>query len=67
MAGSVPATWVTWINEGYLYLKDRKQDMIVTGGENVYSSEVEAVLNLHPGCIWKLPSSVFPMKSTVKR
>ena len=34
--------------EGYLYLKDRKQDMIVTGGENVYSSEVEAVLNLHP-------------------
>ena len=33
---------------GYLYLKDRKQDMIVTGGENVYSSEVEAVLNRHP-------------------
>ena len=35
-------------SDGYLYLKDRKQDMIVTGGENVYSSEVEAVLNLHP-------------------
>lgn len=35
-------------NEGYLYLKDRKQDMIVTGGENVYSSEVEAVLSRHP-------------------
>ena len=35
-------------DDGYLYLKDRKQDMIVTGGENVYSSEVEAVLNLHP-------------------
>ena len=33
---------------GYLYLKDRKQDLIVTGGENVYSSEVEAVLNQHP-------------------
>ena len=33
---------------GYLYLKDRKQDLIVTGGENVYSSEVEAVLNLYP-------------------
>ncbi len=36
-------------DEGYLYLKDRKQDLIVTGGENVYSSEVEAVLNQHPG------------------
>ena len=35
-------------NDGYLYLKDRKQDMIVTGGENVYSGEVEAVLNRHP-------------------
>ena len=35
-------------DDGYLYLKDRKQDMIVTGGENVYSSEVEAVLNRHP-------------------
>ena len=34
--------------EGYLYLKDRKQDMIVTGGENVYSSEVETVLSRHP-------------------
>ena len=35
-------------DEGYLYLKDRKQDMIVTGGENVYSSEVESVLSRHP-------------------
>ena len=35
-------------DDGYLYLKDRKQDMIVTGGENVYSSEVEAVLSQHP-------------------
>ena len=35
-------------NDGCLYLKDRKQDMIVTGGENVYSGEVEAVLNRHP-------------------
>ena len=38
-------------NEEYLYLKDRKQDMIVTGGENVYSSEVEAVLNRHPAVL----------------
>ena len=38
-------------NDGYLYIKDRKQDLIVTGGENVYSSEVEAVLNKHPGVL----------------
>ncbi len=32
---------------GYVYLLDRKNDMIITGGENVYSSEVEAVLYQH--------------------
>jgi long-chain acyl-CoA synthetase len=30
--------------DGYFYILDRLKDMIVTGGENVYSSEVEAVL-----------------------
>ena len=34
--------------EGYIYLLDRKKDMIITGGENVYSSEVEAALYQHP-------------------
>ena len=34
--------------EGYLYLVDRAKDMIVTGGENVYSTEVEDVLYRHP-------------------
>ena len=34
--------------EGFIYLVDRKKDMIVTGGENVYSTEVEAVLYAHP-------------------
>jgi long-chain acyl-CoA synthetase len=33
---------------GYLFLLDRKKDMIITGGENVYSSEVEAVLYQNP-------------------
>ena len=34
--------------EGNLYVLDRMKDMIITGGENVYSSEVEAVLYKHP-------------------
>jgi long-chain acyl-CoA synthetase len=34
--------------EGYLSLVDRKKDMIISGGENVYSIEVESVLSLHP-------------------
>jgi long-chain acyl-CoA synthetase len=33
---------------GYVYLLDRIKDLIITGGENVYSSEVEAVLHRHP-------------------
>lgn len=32
---------------GFMFLLDRKKDMIVTGGENVYSSEVEAALYRH--------------------
>ncbi len=35
-------------DEGYLFMVDRKADMIVTGGENVYPKEVEDVLNQHP-------------------
>ncbi len=34
---------------GYLFLLDRKKDMIITGGENVYSSEVEQALYQYPG------------------
>jgi long-chain acyl-CoA synthetase len=33
---------------GYVYMLDRLKDMIVTGGENVYSGEVEAVISSHP-------------------
>ena len=36
-------------HEGYLFLVDRLKDMIVTGGENVYSVEVESVIARHPG------------------
>jgi len=34
--------------DGYLYMVDRAKDMIITGGENVYSIEVEAALSEHP-------------------
>lgn len=34
--------------EGYYYVVDRMKDMILTGGENVYSREVEEVLHHHP-------------------
>jgi acyl-CoA synthetase (AMP-forming)/AMP-acid ligase II len=34
--------------EGYLHITDRKKDMIITGGFNVYPSEVEQVLWGHP-------------------
>ena len=35
-------------SNGYFYILDRLKDMIVTGGENVYCAEVEAVLYEHP-------------------
>ncbi|MFH1227476.1 MAG: AMP-binding protein [Planctomycetota bacterium] len=34
--------------DGYYYLVDRKDNMIITGGEHVYPSEVEEILALHP-------------------
>ncbi|HEX7662784.1 MAG TPA: fatty-acid--CoA ligase, partial [Pseudonocardiaceae bacterium] len=34
--------------DGYIYIVDRIKDMIVTGGENVYSVEVEKVVARHP-------------------
>ena len=35
--------------EGYLFIHDRKHDMIITGAENVYPAEIENVLLEHPG------------------
>ena len=34
--------------DGYVFVEDRLKDMIITGGENVYSSEVERVISEHP-------------------
>ncbi|MEW9677197.1 AMP-binding protein [Lentibacillus sp. L22] len=34
--------------EGFIYVVDRKKDMIISGGENIYSAEIEEVLYTHP-------------------
>lgn len=41
----------TMDEEGYVTLVDRKKDMIISGGENVYSTEVEHVLYKHPAIL----------------
>jgi long-chain acyl-CoA synthetase len=37
--------------DGFFYILDRSKDMIVSGGENVYSGEVEAVIYQHPAVL----------------
>jgi acyl-CoA synthetase (AMP-forming)/AMP-acid ligase II len=48
-------------DEGYVYICDRKTDMIISGGMNVYPAEIEAVLELHPAvyeaAVFGIPSS----------
>lgn len=49
-----------WLDKkGFLHLVDRKKDVIISGGVNIYPREVEEVLNLHPGvketCVIGLP------------
>ena len=38
-------------DEGYIYIADRKKDMIISGGENIYPREVEEVLYRHPAVL----------------
>ncbi len=37
--------------EGYIWVVDRKKDMIISGGENIYCAEVENVLAAHPDIV----------------
>ena len=53
---------VGFLNEGgYLFLCDRKIDMIISGGANIYPAEIENVLILHPKvadcCVFGIPNS----------
>jgi long-chain acyl-CoA synthetase len=38
-------------SEGYVYIVDRKKDMIIVGGENVYPREIEEVIYTYPGVL----------------
>ena len=38
-------------DDGYLYVVDRKKDMIISGGENIYPREIEEVLYAHPAVL----------------
>ena len=41
-----------WVDDdGYLYVTDRKQDMLVSGGANVFPAEVESALSEHPDVV----------------
>jgi acyl-CoA synthetase (AMP-forming)/AMP-acid ligase II len=61
-AASSEATWIDkdgqrWLRtgdlgrldaDGFLYIVDRKKDMILSGGQNIYPADIEAVMRLHP-------------------
>ena len=49
--------------DGHLYFKGRKDDMINSGGENIYPKEVETILLLHPSVA---ETSVIPVKHKLK-
>jgi long-chain acyl-CoA synthetase len=48
-AGTTPATAATWDADGYVYIVDRLKDMMISGGENVYSAEVESAISILDG------------------
>jgi fatty-acyl-CoA synthase len=54
-AGTMRGGWVhtgdlaTEDEDGFIYIVDRKKDMIISGGYNIYPAEIERVLCRHPG------------------
>jgi long-chain acyl-CoA synthetase len=41
----------TWDEDGYVFIVDRAKDMIISGGENIYSTQVEAAIHKHPAVL----------------
>ena len=41
----------TWDEHGYVYIQDRKKEMIISGGENIYPAQIENVLYRHPSVL----------------
>ena len=58
--------------DGYLYLSDRKIDMIISGGVNIYPAEIEGVIAAHPAvvdvAVFGIPNEEFgeEVKATVQ-
>ena len=54
--------------EGYLFIRGRKKDMIVTGGQNVHAAEIEEILLRHPGvaecAVFGLPDDLWGERVT---
>ncbi len=51
-----------WDEKGYIYIVDRAKDMIISGGENIFSTQVEAAIHRHPDV---LESAVFGVPDDV--
>ena len=50
-AGSTRATSAVWHPDGYIELRDRKKDIIISGGENISTIEVEQCVARHPAVL----------------
>lgn len=50
-----------WDKDSYIFIVDRAKDMIISGGENIYSTQVEAAIHQHPAV---LESAVFGVPDT---
>ena len=40
-----------WDSDGYIFIVDRAKDMIISGGENIYSTQVESAIHQHPAVL----------------
>ena len=41
----------TWDEDGYVFIVDRAKDMIISGGENIFSTQVETAIHKHPAVL----------------